>query len=131
MRFDKRAAAGGVLAVTREDVDQGGWHADATPGRSSVSEALIIWRRVSCFHSGKPPTRHQSRRTGPSRQLRTHQPCVRPETLNKRLRDIRYLLETAGHALQPAQDRLATLNDLYTLTNTAGITPPTRIKTAS
>ncbi|MDH6123045.1 hypothetical protein ABH930_007424 [Kitasatospora sp. GAS204A] len=37
-----------------EDVDQGGWHVGATPGRSLVSEALIIWRRIPCFHSGKP-----------------------------------------------------------------------------
>lgn len=74
-RFDGRAGAGGVLALASEDVDQGGWHADATPGRSSVLAALIIWRRVSCFHPDKPPIRHQGRRISLSRQPRTHQPC--------------------------------------------------------
>jgi Rhodopirellula transposase DDE domain len=56
---------------------------------------------------------------------------VRPETISKRIRDIRQLLDTVGHAITPTDHRLATLEDLYSLTNTAGITHPAEIKTAS
>ena len=56
---------------------------------------------------------------------------VRPETINRRIRDTRHLLEQAGHTIQPAQQPLATLDDLYDLANTAGITIPTRTTTAS
>jgi hypothetical protein len=56
---------------------------------------------------------------------------VRPETINKRIRYIRLLLDTTGHAIQPAAHTTATLNELYTLANTAGITHPTKTKTAS
>ncbi|WUR93567.1 transposase family protein [Streptomyces sp. NBC_01262] len=38
---------------------------------------------------------------------------VRPETINKRIRDIRCLLEQASHTIQPAEQRLTTLDDLY------------------
>jgi hypothetical protein len=56
---------------------------------------------------------------------------VRPETINKRIRDIRCLLGQAGHTIQPAEQRLATLNHLYALAGTAGIPLPAEIKTAS
>jgi hypothetical protein len=56
---------------------------------------------------------------------------VRPETINKRIRDIRLLLDAAGHTIQPADHRTATLDELYSLANTAGITPQSKIKTAS
>jgi len=56
---------------------------------------------------------------------------VRPETINKRIRDIRQLLDAAAHPIQPAEARLATLDDLYTLADAAGITRPSQIKTAS
>ena len=56
---------------------------------------------------------------------------VRPETINKRIRDIRCLLEEAGHTIRPAEQRLITLNDLYDLASTAGITLSSEIKTAS
>jgi len=55
---------------------------------------------------------------------------VRPETINRRIRDTRHL-EQAGHAVQPAEQPLATLNDLYNLATTAGITIPPRTTTAS
>jgi len=38
---------------------------------------------------------------------------VRPETINKRIRDIRQLLDQAAHAIQPEPHRLASLSDLY------------------
>ena len=38
---------------------------------------------------------------------------VRPETINKRIRDIRQLLDQAGHTIQPGPHRLASLDDLY------------------
>lgn len=56
---------------------------------------------------------------------------VRPETINRRIRDIRQLLHAAAHAIQPAKDRLATLDGLYNLASAAGITRPSEIKTAS
>ena len=55
---------------------------------------------------------------------------VRPETVNKRIRDIRQLLDQAGHAIQPGPRRLASLDDLYSLAAAEGITAPPKIKTA-
>ena len=55
---------------------------------------------------------------------------VRPETINRRIRDIRQLLDQAGHAIQPGPHQLASLDDLYNLTTAEGITIPPEIKTA-
>jgi hypothetical protein len=55
---------------------------------------------------------------------------VRPKTINKRIRDIRQLLQQAGYAIQPGAHQLASLDDLASLAATAGITIPTEIKTA-
>jgi hypothetical protein len=46
---------------------------------------------------------------------------VRPETVSKRLRDIRQLLDQAGVTIQPGPQRLATLQDLYDLAKSAGV----------
>jgi hypothetical protein len=56
--------------------------------------------------------------------------AVRPETINKRIRDTRQLLEHAGHAIQPGPHRLASLDDLYSLATAEGITIPPKINTA-
>jgi hypothetical protein len=55
---------------------------------------------------------------------------VRPETINKRIRDIRELLDQASHTIQPGPYRLARLDDLYNLATAAEITVPPEIKTA-
>jgi transposase len=55
---------------------------------------------------------------------------VRPETINRRIRDTRDLLDQASHTIEPAPQPLATLDDLYDLARTAGITIPTRTTTA-
>src|SRR6266566_5015209 len=55
---------------------------------------------------------------------------VRPETINKRIRDIRQLLEQAGYIIQPGPHRLASLADLSNLATAEGILAPTEIKTA-
>jgi len=55
---------------------------------------------------------------------------VRPETINKRIRDIRQLLHQAGHVIQPGPHRLASLDDLTSLASAQGITTPPQIKTA-
>jgi transposase len=55
---------------------------------------------------------------------------VRPETINKRIRDIRQLLDQAGHTIQPDPHRLANLDDLYRLAGAQGLTIPSQIKTA-
>jgi Rhodopirellula transposase DDE domain len=55
---------------------------------------------------------------------------VRPETINRRIRDIRQLLDQAGYTIQPAPHRLASLDDLYTLAAEAHIVIPSQIKTA-
>jgi len=55
---------------------------------------------------------------------------VRPETTSKRIRDIRQLLDHAGHPIQPGPHRLASLDDLYNLAAAEGITMPPEIKTA-
>jgi len=56
---------------------------------------------------------------------------VRPETINKQLRGIRELLEQAGHTIQPAPDKIATIDDLYHYAVANGVTVPPNIKTAS
>jgi hypothetical protein len=55
---------------------------------------------------------------------------VRPETINKRIRDVRQLLEQAGYAIQPGPCRLASLDDLSRLAAEEGITIASKIKTA-
>jgi transposase len=55
---------------------------------------------------------------------------VRPETVNKRLRDIRQLLDQAGITIQPGLRRLTALEDLYDLARSTGIAIPPEIKTA-
>ncbi|WP_159426035.1 ISAzo13 family transposase [Streptomyces noursei] len=56
---------------------------------------------------------------------------VTPETINRRIRDIRQLLDTAGYTVHPADTRLAALEDLQAFAAAAGITCPSEIKTAS
>jgi DNA-binding Lrp family transcriptional regulator len=46
---------------------------------------------------------------------------VRPETVSKRLRDIRQLLDQAGITIQPGPRRLATMEDLYDLARSTGL----------
>jgi transposase len=56
---------------------------------------------------------------------------VRPETINRHIRDVRQLLKQADHAIHPSTRRLATLDDLYRLTTAEGISvPSTDTKTA-
>jgi transposase len=55
---------------------------------------------------------------------------VRPETISKRIRDIRQLLDQAGYMIQPGQHRLTSLDDLHKLAAAEGIAIPPEIKTA-
>src|SRR5262249_22450645 len=55
---------------------------------------------------------------------------VRPETINKRIRDIRQLLDQAGYTIQHGPHHLASLENLYRLAVTEGIAIPPEIKTA-
>ena len=55
---------------------------------------------------------------------------VRPETMNRRIRDIRQLLEQAGHVVQPSPHRLASLEHLFSLAAAESIIAPPQIKTA-
>jgi Rhodopirellula transposase DDE domain len=55
---------------------------------------------------------------------------VRPETVNKRIRDIRQLLDQAGHPIQTSPHRLTSLDDLYQLARSTGIAIQPEIKTA-
>ena len=67
-------------------------------------------------------------------EVHTYRPLtgekVRPETINKRIRDIRQLLGQAGHAIQPGPRRLASLDDLHRLAAAEGIVISSEIKTA-
>ncbi|MGW7673776.1 transposase family protein [Streptomyces sp. NPDC054775] len=56
---------------------------------------------------------------------------VTPETINRRIRDIRQLLGTAGHNIHRTDQQLATLERLYDHASAVGITLPLKIKTAS
>jgi transposase len=55
---------------------------------------------------------------------------VTPETINRRIRDIRQLLDQAGRTIQPGPHQLTTLDDLHSLAAAEGITHP-KTKTAS
>ena len=55
---------------------------------------------------------------------------VRAETISKRIRDIRQLLDQAGYAIEPGPHRLASLDDLYRLAIATGIVIPPETKTA-
>jgi DNA-directed RNA polymerase specialized sigma24 family protein len=55
---------------------------------------------------------------------------VRPETINKRIRDIRQLLDQARYAIEPSSHHLTSLDDLYQLSVAADIVIPSEIKAA-
>ncbi|WTD65348.1 ISAzo13 family transposase [Micromonospora sp. NBC_01638] len=55
---------------------------------------------------------------------------VRPETINRHIRQIRQLLQQAGHTIQPSPHQLANLDDLYNLATAEDIPNPPEIKTA-
>jgi hypothetical protein len=55
---------------------------------------------------------------------------VRPETVNKRIRDIRQLLDQAGYAIEPGPQRLTSLDDLHRLAVATGIVIPSETKAA-
>jgi len=55
---------------------------------------------------------------------------VRPETINKRIRDSRQLLQQAGYTIQPGPHQLASLNALHDLATAEGIVISSEIKTA-
>ncbi|MGR8007599.1 ISAzo13 family transposase [Streptomyces hypolithicus] len=56
---------------------------------------------------------------------------VCPETINRRIRDIRQLLKTMEHTITAASCQLATLAHLYDHASAVGIALPPEIKTAS
>jgi hypothetical protein len=55
---------------------------------------------------------------------------VRPETVSLRIRDIRQLLDQAGHTIQPGPHQLASLHALHSLATAQGIVIPSKTKTA-
>jgi hypothetical protein len=55
---------------------------------------------------------------------------VGPETLNRRIRDIRQLLDQAAYTIQPGPHPLASLDDLSNLATAEGILAPAEIKAA-
>ena len=55
---------------------------------------------------------------------------VRPETVNRRIRDIRQLLDQAGYTIEAGPHRLASLEDLSNLAAAEGILAPAEIKAA-
>jgi len=55
---------------------------------------------------------------------------VRPETINRRIRDIRQLIDQAGYAMEPGSHRLNSLDDLYRFAVAADIVIPSEIKAA-
>lgn len=55
---------------------------------------------------------------------------VRPETINRRLRELQQLLQQAGHTIQPSPHQTATIHDLYAYAAASGIATPSNIKTA-
>jgi type VI protein secretion system component VasF len=56
---------------------------------------------------------------------------VRPETINRHIRQTRQLLQQAEHTIQPSPHRLTSLDDLYSLATTEGITTTADITTAA
>jgi hypothetical protein len=68
-------------------------------------------RRPAPGHRPAPPPR-------PTQSAIAELLSVRPETINKHIRDSQHLLEQAGHTIQLAEQQLATLEDLYNLAST-------------
>jgi hypothetical protein len=60
-----------------------------------------------------------------------HYSACGPETVNKRIRGIRQLLDQAGHTIQPSPHRLASLDDLYKLARSTDIAIQPGIKRGS
>lgn len=56
---------------------------------------------------------------------------VRPETINRHIRQTRQLLQQTEYTIQPSPHRLATLDDLHSLATAEGIITTTEIKTAA
>jgi hypothetical protein len=55
---------------------------------------------------------------------------VRPETINKRIRDIRQLLAQAGHVIQPSPHQIPSIDDLISFASAEGLKVPPEIKPA-
>ena len=55
---------------------------------------------------------------------------VRPETINKRIRDIRQLLAQAGHVIQPSPHQIPSIDDLVSFASAEGLKVPPQIKPA-
>ena len=55
---------------------------------------------------------------------------VRPETINRRIRETCEFLNQAGHTIQPGQHQIASLDDLYSLAAAEGIIIPPQTNTA-
>jgi transposase len=53
---------------------------------------------------------------------------VRPETINRHIRETRQLLQQTEYTIQPSPHPLANLNDLYNLATAEGISTPPEIK---
>lgn len=53
---------------------------------------------------------------------------VRPKAVSKRIRDIRDLVDQAGHPIQLSAQRLANLDDLYKVARSTGIAHQPEIK---
>ena len=82
-------------------------------------------------HPGRPPPgHHPAPAPCPAPDRHRALSGVRPETVNKRIRDIRQLLDQAGYTIQPGPHRLASLEDLSNLAAAEGILAPAEIKTA-
>jgi hypothetical protein len=56
---------------------------------------------------------------------------VRPETINRHIRQTRQLLQQAEYTIQPSPHRLATFDDLHSLATAEGITITAETKTAA
>jgi len=102
-----------------------------------------LFSHITMNWRGRPLTSHEvivqtiAATTTTATRLTVHLPqvaiaalfSVRPETINKRIRDVRQLLDQAGHTIQPSPHRLANLDDLYVLADAEGLIP-SEIKTA-
>jgi hypothetical protein len=56
--------------------------------------------------------------------------AAQPEAISRRIRDIRQLLDQAGHTIQPGPHKLSSLDDLYRLATAESTVIPSEIKAA-
>jgi hypothetical protein len=96
-------------------------------GIRAVARAATTWPLTPAGSTSAPTTTPPLSRWSRSATALFN---VRPETINRHIRQTRQLLQQAEYTIQPGPHRLATLDDLHSLATAEGITTTAEITTA-